>query len=81
MIKTVEQLQKHVSQCQETGFVTSGNISGRENAIRHLGVKNEFESYLQHYQEMAASFFRCDICEETFGSEMLFGMHNVFTHG
>ena len=79
MIKTVEQLQKHVSECQDTGFVISGNISVRENA-RQLDMNEELEAYLQHVQKMAARVFKCDICEETFESEMLYGMHNVFTH-
>ena len=81
VIKTVEQLQKHISECQGTEVVICGNISLRENATRHLDLNKELESYLQHYHEMAARVFKCDICEETFGSEMLFGMHNVFTHG
>jgi hypothetical protein len=80
MIKTMEQLQKLVYECQEMELVISGNISVRENA-RHLDINKELESYLQHYQEMAGSrVSRCDICEETFESEMLFGMHNVFIH-
>ena len=73
------ELENHKEFCQEAGLVTNLNNSVFDD-IKHLDMNEELESYLHHVQTIAARVFKCDICHETFQSEMLFGMHNVFTH-
>ena len=80
LIKSKEEVVvTHREVCQETGLVIRLNISECEN-VEQLNMNEALESYLHHQQTIAARVFKCDLCQETFESEMLFGMHNVFTH-
>ena len=76
MIMSDDHLQRHISECQELCSMKVTNSESEKGPT----TKEAFESYLLHYQKMAARKFQCDLCINIFESETLLGMHKVFTH-
>ena len=74
-IRTKESLQRHLYQCHETGLVIT-NCEDPEAP----GMNDAMESYLSHLQTITDRVLKCDICQQTFEYETLFGMHMIFSH-
>ena len=79
IIWTNESLQKHISECHETGEVIIKKIENCRDP-KELNMNEALESYLSHIQTITARVLKCDICQETFEYETLFGLHKIFTH-